>query len=355
MNVFNEISSYSDPLKIYFAMLDDIEKAKEYIYLETFRFENDPIGIKFKNLLIKKAKEGVKIKLLLDAWGTGVGIKFFKPLIEAGGEIIFFKKIRLVFNLLLANHERNHRKLLLIDDNVTHISSINITNYNLNWREFSLRLTGSICFHFKKLFLENYSLKNTYKFDKKRFSAPIKIEDSEIVRDVPSVRFQRIRKKFVQLIKTSKKEIFIETPYFLPTFLLTDALIKAARKGIDVNLIIPKRSDVTVVDRLRQYYLGRFYEAGIKIWYYLPTNLHSKLFVADDWVYAGSTNFDYRSFRYMFEIGLFTREEKIYNEINKHIRQTLIDCIPFDYDEWKNRSKTYRLIERLLLPLKHLL
>jgi len=355
MNVFSKIETYSDPLKIYHAMLEDIANAKEYIYIETFRFENDPIGTKFKNLLVKKAKEGVKIKLLLDAWGTGASNKFFKPVTEAGGELVFFKKIRLVLNLLLANHERTHRKLLLIDDSIAYISSLNISNYNLNWREFSLRIEGTIATSLKKVFLESFYLKNTYKFDKRKFSTTIKIEETEIVRDVPSVRYQRIRKKFVQLIKSAHKEVFIETPYFLPTYLLSDAMIKAAKRGVEVNLIIPRRSDVGVVDRLRQYYLGRFFEAGVKIWYYLPTNLHSKLFIADNWVYVGSTNFDYRSFRYMFEIGLFTENKNIYQGIRNHIDETLKDCISFDYIEWKNRTRTTKLIERLLLPIKHLL
>jgi len=355
MSVFNGVTSFSDPLKIYNSMLDDISHAKKNIYIETFRFENDPIGIKFKNALARKAQQGVEIKLLLDAWGTGANTRFFKPITDAGGEIKYFKKIRFVLNFLLANHERNHRKLLLIDDEITYISSINISNYNMNWREFSLRLEGKITKTFSEVFLDNYHLKNSYKFDKRKKSEIIRKGDFEIVRDVPSVRYQRIRKRFIQLIKNAEDEVFIETPYFLPTYLLSESLISAAKKGVKVNLIIPRRSDVTVVDRLRQHYLGRLFEAGVKIWYYLPTNLHSKLFVADKWCYAGSTNFDYRSFRYMFEIGLFTPNDEVRTVITQHIKETLDDCILFDYNEWDSRSKTLKFIERLLLTIKHLL
>ncbi|NLJ07508.1 MAG: phosphatidylserine/phosphatidylglycerophosphate/cardiolipin synthase family protein [Sphingobacteriales bacterium] len=355
MSIAEKVSANSDPLKIYYSMLEDIEKAKKYIYIETFRFENDPIGIKFRNLLAKKAREGVKIMILTDAWGTSVNSKFFKMITDYGGEVKFFKSIRFALNLFLVNHERDHRKLLIIDDFISYISSINISNYNLNWREFSLRIEGELAVFLKKIFLENYNLKNTYKFDKKRSSQIVKAGHFEIVRDVPSVRYQRIRKRFVQLINISKHQVFIETPYFLPTFLLTEALIAAAKRKVDVNIIIPRRSDVTVVDRLRQYYLGRFYEAGVKIWYYLPTNLHSKLFISDQWFYAGSTNFDYRSFRYMFEIGLFGTQEDIWSVIMNHIHETLSESIPFDYHEWKNRAASLKIIERLLLPVKHLL
>lgn len=336
-------------------MLEDIEHAKNYIFIETYRFENDPIGVKFRNQLARKAREGVRIMVLTDAWGTSVNLRFFKPITDAGGEVKFFKSIRFVLNFFLINHERDHRKLLIIDDKISYISSINVSNYNLNWREFSLRMEGEMAIYLKKVFLDNYYLKNTYKFDKKRSSLPIKAGSFEIVRDVPSVRYQRIRKKFIQLIRSSKNQIFIETPYFLPTYMLTEALINAAKRGVDVNIIVPKRSDVTVVDRLRQYYLGRFHEAGVKIWYYLPTNLHSKLFIADNWFYSGSTNFDYRSFRYMFEIGLFGTQADVRETIKNHIAETLRDSIPFDYQEWKNRPGTYKMIEWLLLPIKHLL
>jgi len=160
-------SILTDPLDIYHAMFHDIEKARKYVCLETFRFENDPIGVKFRNLLTKKAKEGIEVILLLDAWGTAVSEKFFKELIGYGGKIKFFKRIRWTINIISANHERDHRKLLLIDDEVSYISSINISNYNLNWREFSLRLNGDITRCLKKIFDQNFNLKDIYQFDKR--------------------------------------------------------------------------------------------------------------------------------------------------------------------------------------------
>ena len=348
-------SLYQDPLRIYFVMIEDLEKAKESIYLETYRFENDPIGIKFRNILTKKAREGVKVVLLLDAWGTSVSSKFFKDLIDAGGQVKFFKKLRLTINLLSANHERDHRKLLLIDRNISYLSSINISNYNLNWRECSLRLTGSITDAFINIFKQNYQLKNTYKFDKKRHTRLVKHNGFEIVRDVPSVRIQRIRKKILNHIVKAKTQIIIESPYFLPTWLMMDRLISAAKRGVDVKIIMPQRSDVTVVNVLRQHYLGRLHEGGGQIMYYKPTNLHAKLMLCDDRFYVGSANFDYRSFRYMFEIGLFGDDKQVHDQVKDHCMQTLEDCIPFDYTEWKKRGFTKKLIEVLLLPFKHFL
>ncbi|MFC2113974.1 phosphatidylserine/phosphatidylglycerophosphate/cardiolipin synthase family protein, partial [Bacteroidota bacterium] len=346
---------FKDPLRIYYMMFEDIEAAQSSIYLETYRFENDPIGVKFRNLLTAKAKAGVQVTLLLDAWGTSVSEKFFKELTDAGARVKFFKKVRLTINFLSANHERDHRKMLLIDDHVCYLSSINISNYNLNWREFSLRLTGEITKVFVSVFKRNYNLKNTYKFDKKRHTQLIRYEGFEIVRDVPSVRLQRIRKKLVQYIKKASEQIIIESPYFLPTRMMMDHLIRAAKRGVEVKVIMPQRSDVTVVNVLRQHYLGRLYEGGVKILYFQPTNLHAKVMIADDRFYVGSANFDYRSFRYQFEIGLFGDDQGVFENVRNYCLNTLEECIPFDYQEWKNRGLTNKLMEVLLLPVRHFL
>jgi len=351
----DDVKLFNDPLGIYHEMLKDIERAKNYIYLETFRFENDPVGQKFRSALVKKAKEGLTIKLLLDDWGTSVGEKFFKELIFFGGEIKYFKKVRLVMNFFSANHERDHRKLLIIDDTITYLGSMNITNYNLNWRENALRLVGPITHQFRDVFLENYFLRNIYKFDKKKYTRDIICGKHIIVKDVPSVRITTIRKKLLNYIKSAKEFIYIETPYFLPTFLLRDAMMKAAARGVDIHIATPFRSDVTVVNIYRQRFLGKLFEAGVKIHYYRPSNLHAKLMICDDKFYSGSSNFDYRSFRYLFEIGLFGKNAKILKELHRHREETLKDCTPFDYYEWANRRKIYKLLEWLIIPIRHFL
>jgi len=334
-------------------MLYDISCAKKTIYLETFRFENDHIGIKFKNYLAKRAREGVRIMLMMDDWGTSVNKKFFKELIEVSGHVLFFKKLRLSYNFFLTNHERNHRKLLIIDEQIVYISSNNITNYNLNWREISLRLEGRISLIFSFTFMRNWNLKNTYKFKKASHIQIIKDGNFEIIRDVPSVRYQKMREKLIHMIKQSGNGIILETPYFLPTYRLMDALIKAARRGVKITLILPKHSDVRTADILRNHYLGRLHLTGINIQYYLPSNLHSKLALIDDQFYIGSSNLDYRSFRYMFEIGLFGDESDLWNKLKQHTLETLSECESFNYDEWSKRGKTTKLLERLLLPFKH--
>jgi cardiolipin synthase A/B len=347
--------SFSDPLEIYQNMLQDIGAAKKYIYFETYRFENDPVGIKFRNKLARKAKEGVEVKMILDAWGTKASARFFRHLIREGGEIHFFKKILLTINLFSANHERNHRKLLIIDDEICYLSSINICNYNLNWREFSLRMQGDITQLFKQVFLQSFRIKRTYKLDKTPHTKALKYHNLTIIRDVPGLLKQNHRKKFMQLIKHARQRIIIETPYFIPGGQLIEQLIKASKRGVQVQIYTPLRSDVSLVNILRSRILGRLHEAGMKIKLYAPGNLHAKLILVDDVFYTGTANFDYRSFRYMFEIGLVGDDADIRNQILEHFNESETDCIDFDYEDWKNRRPLFRFFECLLIPFRHFL
>jgi cardiolipin synthase len=345
----------SDPLEIFNSMLHDIENAKEYIYIETYKYTHDPIGIKFKNALVRKAKQGVKIRLMIDSWGAYVTESFFKEMLPYDARVKFFKKVRYSINFMSLNHERDHRKLLLIDDSITYLSSLNFTNYNLNWREMSIRISGDITKSFKTVFFGNYNLKNTYKFDKIRLTRPIRHKGFLIMRDVPSIVIQRINRKYQQMIKNAEKEIVIESPYFLPTRNLRELLAKAAQRGVDVKVFMPYRSDVKLVNILREYYLGKLYQAGIKFFFYLPDNLHAKFVIADYQFLISSANFDYRSFRYQFEVGLFGSDPNVLEQLHMHNSATMNESIAFDYDKWRERGRWHKIKERAIVPIRHFL
>jgi phosphatidylserine/phosphatidylglycerophosphate/cardiolipin synthase-like enzyme len=130
----------------------------------------------------------------------------------------------------------------------------------------------------------------------------------------------------------------------------------ACRRGVKVTVIVPRHSDVLLVDILRNRYLGPLHEKGLQFRYYVPANLHAKALLIDGSIFAiGSPNFDYRSFRYMHEIVLIGREPSIVDQLYSHMHQTLSESIPFDYDKWKSRPRLQLFIEWLLLPFRHLL
>ena len=347
---------FDDPLRFYDAMLEDIRRAKKYIYLQTYKYGNDSMGHRFREALTRKAKEGVKVKLLIDSWGSGVPMSYFHDLIGYGGEVRFFTKIKFFIDFFTKNHRRNHRKYMIVDDEVTYIGSANITAYSIGWRELVLRVEGALATAFKKVFNLDFKIYNKYFFEKNSYIRLIRYANFEIVRDVPSITKKRINKKFISMIKKARRKIVIETPYFLPGFLLRKALTDASERGVDITVIIPDRSDIGLVDILRNKYLGPLYLNNIKFLFFKPTNLHAKVLHIDEETFAiGSPNFDYRSFRYMHEIVLIGSEPAISKHLQEHIKETMIESVPFNYEKWERRPRFQKFVEWLLLPFRHLL
>lgn len=347
---------YSEPDHFFGAMLVDISRAKKYIYLETYKYADDEVGALFREQLEKKRQEGVEIKLLIDSWGSYVNHAYFSRLKSLGGEVRFFMKIKFFIDFFTKNHRRNHRKLLIIDDEISYIGSANITAYSRSWKELMLRIEGSLATALKKVFLVDFKLYKRYVFEKNSYIRLIRHDGMEIVRDVPSITKKRINKRYIQLIKGADHEVIIETPYFLPGYFLRKAMTDACKRGVSIKVIIPKNSDIGLVDILRNRYLGPLHDKGIEFLYYVPTNLHGKALLVDDEVFSiGSPNFDYRSFRYMHEIVVIGREPEVVKQLRDHIDTILKDCIPFDYEKWRHRPRFSKIIEYLLLPFRHLL
>ena len=348
---------FSNPAFYYEMLLHDIESASRYIYIETFRLGHDSIGEQFREALTKKAKQGIEVKILIDYWGTrSLDDNYFKELIDAGGEVRFFDKIKFNTDMFTRGHRRNHRKLQVIDDKITYIGSSNLTGYNINWRESILRMEDDITQLFKKIFLQDFRIYRKYVLNVVYYSKKETHNNFDVLRDVPNIAVKKINYRFVKMINEAKKRVIIETPYFLPGFLLRKAMINAVKRGVEVQVIMPRQSDVNIVDILRNKYLGPLSQAGIQFLLYKKNNLHAKLMLVDNDTFAiGSSNFDYRSFRYMFEVMLIGQEESIVEQIKSHVHQTITDSAPFDFGHWLNRSYINKLFEWLILPFRHYL
>jgi cardiolipin synthase len=352
-----EFQVIDDTLKMYNLMLNDIGNAKSYIFIETYKFANDHLGERFRDALTRKARQGVSVRIMIDSWGKGpISETFFEEMIRHGAEVKFFEKIKLNTDIFTRGHRRDHRKIVVIDDEISYIGSANITGYNLNWRELELRMKGEISATFRKIFEQNFESFNPYNITTKiNYSRTMKYGDFEIIRDVPSIPLQRIRKRFTQMIRSAKTSIVIETPYFLPGYLLRKALMDAGKRGVDVKVIMPKHSDVRMVDLLRNKYFGMYYKNNVKLLFYTPYNLHAKLLMIDDRTFSvSSANFDYRSFRYQYEISLIGQEPEVLRQLQVHVRETLSSSEEFNYERWVNRPLIEKIFEWILLPFRHL-
>jgi len=348
---------FSSPVHYYDSLLHDINNASKYIYIETFRLGRDNVGELFRDALTKKAKEGVEVKLLIDYWGArSLDSHYFKELINAGGDVRFFDKIKFNTDLFTRGHRRNHRKIQLIDDRITYIGSSNLTGYNTSWRESILRMEDDITLKFKIIFQQDFRIYKKYVLNVVYYSKKETHNSFDILRDVPNIAVKKINYRFVKMINEAQKRVIIETPYFLPGFLLRKAMINAVKRGVEVQVIMPSQSDVNIVDILRNKYLGPLARSGVQFLLYKKSNLHAKLVLIDNSSFAiGSSNFDYRSFRYMFEIMLIGSNRQIIEQIREHIHQTITDSAPFDFDRWLNRPFINKIFEWLLLPFRHYL
>ncbi|MFA5856794.1 MAG: phospholipase D-like domain-containing protein [Candidatus Pacearchaeota archaeon] len=352
-----EYKVMSEPSIIYPEMLKDIAKAKKYIYLETYKFDNDVIGTRFKEELIKKAKEGVEIKVLFDAFGSNAKLEFFNDLIKAGGEVKIFKKLKSFFfgfrKNIKINNERNHRKLLLIDDSISYLGSMNITLTGIINRELVLRVRGDITAKLVDSFLHTWGRYG--KLNKKRFKSMLH-KNLEIIQDFPSIYSRITESKFKKLINSAKKSIMIETPYFIPSERIVKSLIKKAKKGVNISIIIPEDSEVKLVDIVIGRYLGRLYKNNINIYVYKRSLLHAKLLIIDEKFFMfGTSNVDYRSFMYQFDINFLGKDKELIKQFKKHFGETLIKSVPFDYQKWRSRSSFNKILEHLILRIKEYL
>ncbi len=338
-------------------MLDDIMAANKYVYIETYKFAHQTIGVKFKDVLTRVAKLGVEVKILIDSWGgSAIPDDFFDDLKQAGGEVRFFQKIKINIDFFTRSHRRNHRKLIIIDDVISYIGSSNLTDYNIIWRESVLRIKGDIAKQFKKVFYQDFKIYNKYIRYRSLYTRIIRQGDCEILRDVPSISRQKIKKRYKHLFRHAKREIIIESPYFLPGFFLRKEMMDAANRGVEVKVIIPKHSDVRLVNILHGRYLEMLHNNNIKFLHFNQYNLHAKLLLIDDETFVlGSPNFDYRSFRYMHEIVLVGKNPHIKTLIRNHMEETMKLCEPFDYEAWKRRPTLQKFAEWLILPFRHLL
>lgn len=350
-----QIKMHTDPLHFYTAMLNDIKAATSSIYLEVYRFRNDPLGIRFRDNLLKKAREGVQVVLLIDSWGASSSYSFFHEIVEAGGSLRFFKKIKFSWDAFTKNHRRDHRKILVIDKEITWIGSANIVGYAFNWRESMFRIKGGIAKKFQQVIEENYKIYNKYFYDKFAYTRSINYGDMQILRDVPSIAYQPVKKKYLELINNARREIFIETPYFLPGSSLRKALVEAARRGVKISIFIPRKSDVRIMDILTSKYLGALALENINVYFYVMQNLHAKLFVSDRKHFViGSSNFDYRSFRYQHEVCLAGTHKSLIRQLVNHFNETKAETEPFNLTHWMQRPIIQRFFEWLLVPLRHL-
>ncbi len=363
----NALVIYDDGNEKFEALIEDISSAKDHIHIQYYIFKLDNLGQRILHALIKKAKQGVKVRVLYDEMGSrGVKKRHFKELLDVGGEVeIFFPSILPLINPRL--NFRNHRKIAVIDGRIGYTGGFNVGDEYLGlkkkfgyWRDTHLRIEGSAVHPLQTRFLLDWnqaSLRHRISYSERYFPAiPQKGDIAlQIVSSGPDTPYAGIKNAYVKMIMNAKKYIYIQSPYFIPDYTFLDALQIAALSGIDVRIMIPNKPDHPFVYWATYSYVGQLLEAGAKIYHYDKGFIHAKMIVVDDEVSTvGTANIDVRSFSLNFEVNAFIYDLDISHNLAEIFEKDILDCKELTMETYQNRSirvKFKESISRLLSPI----
>lgn len=360
----NEVEIYTSGKEKFQNLLNDILAAKKYINIQYYIIDDDNIGTTVANALMKKAKEGLSVRVIYDHVGSfKTKNKFFKAMRDAGVQALPF--FRVAFPSLGTRiNWRNHRKIAVIDGTVGYIGGMNIADRYIDggdkfdvWRDTHLRICGPAV----------AALQYSFAVDWNFMGQPL-IEDDvdltprpgakavmQMLTSGPTSQWSNISFLFIKAIGQAKKRVFVQSPYFLPTEGILRALQTSALAGVDVRIMLPLRSDSAMLDSATHSYITECLQSGIKVYLYTAGMLHAKtLLVDDEFSSVGSTNLDFRSFEHNFEGNM-----QIYSkEFNKKMADIFLadqnQCKRVTQAEWKKRpiaKKTMESIIRLFSPV----
>ncbi|NMA68070.1 MAG: cardiolipin synthase [Desulfitobacterium sp.] len=309
-------------------LLEDLNKAQKSIHLEYYIFRSDRIGNKIQEVLVRKSKEGVKVRIIFDGLGSRkLSPSFLEELKEAGVEIEWFFPLRFPQVLRTLNY-RNHRKLIIIDGVIGYCGGINVGNEYCSldpkygfWRDIHLRIEGPSVGSLQTVFLKDwYYLTHQNLFSEEYLPSPSEKGEilTQIIAGGPDSPQEPIKENIFSLIVTAEKEIFLTTPYFIPDESMVWALRSAALRGVKVTLVLQGRPDHKITYYASSTYLPELVRAGVGVYRYQKGILHSKVITIDGEIgVIGSTNLDIRSFQIDFECSVVIYNSEVVREIIK--------------------------------------
>ena len=362
----NTYSEYLSPGEVFFPrLLEELEKAREFIFIEMFILAEGEMWNRIYEILKRKAAQGVEVKLIFDDFGS---IKrqhkgFIKRLRKNGISVAVFNKIRPSIDLFMNN--RDHRKIFIIDGTTAFTGGINIADEYINsedrfgyWMDCGIMLRGDAVLSFTVMFLSMWTFTtrkvlNGSKYIK-RISEP---HDGFFLpySDGPLNKRDPAKGIYMQMISSAQRYIYIATPYLIIDNAMIETLVLAAKSGIDVRIVTPKRWDKWYVHPVTQHNYEPLLAAGVKIYEYTPGFIHSKIFVSDDHTATiGTINMDYRSFYTHFECGAWICSSSTIIDIKAHMNSIIEKSEEITLVKWKKRpvlQKLKQLILHIFAPL----
>lgn len=306
------LSIYQDGTAAYEALERLIAGAGHHVHALFYIWERDRVGARFRDLLAEKARSGVRVRVLLDAFGSSGALgSFMDPLRQAGGQVAAFSPTKFLRRSLTLNF-RNHRKVLVADGVSAYTGGLNVGEaYTRDWRDLGLVLAGPVVAHLQEVFADDWLFATGEDLADRDYMpsfAPLPEAPATcaIIAGGPDSPYNATHDAFFMAVTRARQRVFITTPYLAPTQAVETALRTAVYRGADVRLLVPSRSDVPLARLAGRSYYPRLLQAGIRVFEYQPAILHEKLWIIDDGLtVVGSANLDNRSFKLNFEISCF--------------------------------------------------
>ena len=358
----NQITFLPKGEQAFQTMVDLIHAARHAIYIATFILGKDETGRAIVQALSQKASQGLKVCLLLDALGSvGISKGFLAPLTAAGGQVAFFMPmIHLPFrgraNL------RNHRKMLVCDNQAAIIGGMNLASEYMGpqevvgrWQDLSLLVRGPVTDYIAGIFRSDWKFASKTPLGDPSIPGQTTQLDAsglaQLVASGPDVRNDSLRNAILTEVFRAKRRVWVVTPYFVPDEMLLEALCIAIRRHVDVSIIIPKKSNHRLADMVREGYLTRLQESGADVWLYEPRMLHAKAILVDDTLaMVGSANMDMRSLLLNYEIALCMYDSVAIGKLESWIMVLRKDCSARQLQA-KRSSGLIESVGRLFAPL----
>ncbi|AGA69404.1 phosphatidylserine/phosphatidylglycerophosphate/cardiolipin synthase [Desulfitobacterium dichloroeliminans LMG P-21439] len=346
------------------ALLQDLECAQDHIHMEYYIYHEDKIGETIQKILIRKARAGIKIRLILDGLGSkSLSKSFIQELKAAGIEYQWFFPLRFPQLLATLNY-RNHRKLVVIDGKIGYLGGINIGDEYLSlspkygfWRDTHLRLEGESVQTIQETFLNDwYFTTNNIVRDKRYFPEYELFGDllTQIIGGGPDSKHESVKALFYTIVSAAQSEIFITTPYFIPDESMVMALKSAALKGASVKILLQGKPDHKLPYLASSSYYCDLVKVGVEIYRYQKGILHSKVITIDQEIsIIGSANFDIRSFQLDFELSAVIYNANFTKKIVCEQQADLMDSIKVTEEDIAQRTRQYSFqiaLARLLSP-----
>lgn len=344
------------------ALITALQRATRSIHMEYYIIRDDRIGSAIAEILIRKARAGIEVRVIYDAIGSRLGSGLLRRMRKAGVSAVAFEPIRFPWFTPRVSR-RNHRKIVVTDGKVAFLGGVNIAKYYLDgdymgkWRDEHLRLEGDVVADLQRLFLDDWVHVGGERLDCRHYITPHSIREHLPIQlawagEGPSRL--TIAEAFAAAIARARESVRLSSPYFMPPTMILDALRIAARSGVRIQVMIPTCSDSRITGLASDSFIEDLLEAGVELYRYENGFLHAKLLIVDDTTASvGTANMDYRSLLDNLEVTAFIYDRTTVRSLCATFENDLNMCQRMEAESWRRRPRCQRILSdlfRLLSP-----